>query len=201
MYHSLFKRILDFFFSLFGFILISPIFIIIAMILLIVNRGTPFFTQIRPGKNEKLFKLIKFKTMNDKKDTNDKLLPDAKRLTTMGKFVRSTSLDELPQLLNVVKGDMSLIGPRPLLVKYLPRYSKIQARRHEIRPGITGWAQINGRNNVSWNKKFELDVFYVDHISFLLDVRIFYLTLIKVFKREGISSNNAATMEEFVGDN
>jgi lipopolysaccharide/colanic/teichoic acid biosynthesis glycosyltransferase len=155
---------------------------------------------MRPGKNENLFKLIKFKTMTDEKDQNGNLLPDSDRLTKLGKFIRSTSLDELPQLINVLKGDMSLIGPRPLLVKYLPRFSKEQARRHEVRPGITGWAQVNGRNAISWEEKLSLDVYYVDNMSFSLDLRIFYLTLIKVLKRSDISSETSSTMEEFLGN-
>jgi len=171
----------------------------ITILLLFVNNGNPFFTQLRPGLNERLFRLIKFKTMNDKIDNQGKLLSDAQRLTKVGKFIRSMSLDELPQLINVLKGDMSLIGPRPLLVKYLPRYSKEQARRHEVRPGITGWAQVNGRNTISWNKKLELDVFYVDNLSFVLDLKILFLTLVKVIKREDINSATSATMEEFLG--
>jgi len=199
VYPSFFKRLFDFFISLIGFILISPVFIMITILLLFVNNGNPFFTQLRPGLNERLFRLIKFKTMNDKIDNQGKLLSDAQRLTKVGKFIRSMSLDELPQLINVLKGDMSLIGPRPLLVKYLPRYSKEQARRHEVRPGITGWAQVNGRNTISWNKKLELDVFYVDNLSFVLDLKILFLTLVKVIKREDINSATSATMEEFLG--
>lgn len=199
MYLKVIKRNFDFFISLLGLILISPIFLVISIVLLFVNKGNPFFTQIRPGKNEKLFRLIKFKTMNDRKDTNGKLLPDAERLTKIGKFIRSTSLDEIPQLINVIKGDMSLIGPRPLLVRYLPRYSKEQARRHEVRPGITGWAQVNGRNAISWKQKFVYDVWYVDHLSFLMDVKIIFKTIFKVFKREGISAAGQETMNEFRG--
>lgn len=200
MYAVFFKRILDFILSLIGFILLSPIFLIVWILLLIANEGKPFFLQPRPGKNERIFKIIKFKTMNDKKDADGHLLPDEKRLTAIGKFVRKTSLDEIPQLLNVIKGDMSLIGPRPLLVEYLPLYSECQKRRHEVKPGITGWAQVNGRNAISWKKKFEYDVWYVDHLSFLLDVKIFFLTIKKVFKSEGISSDRAATMERFTGN-
>lgn len=160
-----------------------------------------FFTQERPGQYGKIFKVIKFKTMTDERDENGDLLPDEKRLTKIGKFIRSTSVDELPQLFNVLKGDMSLIGPRPLLPQYLPLYSKEQARRHEVRPGITGWAQVNGRNAISWTKKFELDVWYVDHCSFLLDLKIIFLTVKKVFVREGISSDTSVTMEPFTGNN
>ena len=166
------------------------------------NRGAgAFFTQERPGQYGKIFKVIKFKTMTDERDENGDLLPDEKRLTKIGKFIRSTSVDELPQLFNVLKGDMSLIGPRPLLPQYLLLYSKEQARRHEVRPGITGWAQVNGRNAISWTKKFELDVWYVDHCSFLLDLKIIFLTVKKVFVREGISSDTSVTMEPFTGNN
>jgi undecaprenyl phosphate N,N'-diacetylbacillosamine 1-phosphate transferase len=201
MYKLIFKRFFDFFISLFTLILFSPILLLLFVWLLLTNPGSPFFLQPRPGKNERIFKVIKFKTMTDEKDDNGNLLPDAKRLTKVGKFVRSTSLDELPQLINVLKGDMSLIGPRPLLVQYLPLYSKNQARRHEVRPGITGWAQINGRNAISWSQKFELDVWYIDHISFLFDIKIVLLTLIKIFLREGINSETSATMEFFDGEN
>lgn len=169
------------------------------MFLFFLNNGKPFFIQPRPGKNEKIFKLIKFKTMNDKRDKLGYLLPDEKRLTVVGKFVRKTSLDEIPQLINVIKGDMSLVGPRPLLVEYLPLYNEEQKRRHEVKPGITGWAQVNGRNAISWEEKFKYDVWYVDHLSFILDLKILLLTIKKVFKREGISSTNAATMERFTG--
>lgn len=201
MYQSFFKRIFDFLLSSIGFLLISPIFILIAILLSIANKGNPFFTQLRPGLHEKIFRLIKFKTMNDRLGDHGKLLPDAERLTGTGKFIRSTSLDEIPQLLNVIKGDMSLIGPRPLLVKYLPRYSKEQSRRHEVKPGITGWAQVNGRNTISWDSKLKLDVFYVDNISFKLDIKILLITLLKVIKRSDINSDTAATMEEFLGKN
>lgn len=166
------------------------------------NKGAgAFFTQERPGKGGKIFKVIKFKTMTDECDAEGNLLPDADRLTTMGKFIRSTSVDELPQLINVLRGDMSLIGPRPLLVQYMPLYSKEQARRHEVRPGITGWAQCNGRNAISWTRKFELDVWYVEHCSFWVDMRILLMTIRKVFIREGISSDTSATMEPFTGNN
>ena len=197
MYQSFFKRAFDFLLSFFGFLLISPLFLLITVLLSIANKGNPFFSQLRPGRYEKIFRLIKFKTMTDEKDKNGKLLSDQERLTKVGKFIRSTSLDEIPQLLNVIKGDMSLIGPRPLLVKYLPRYSKEQARRHQVRPGITGWAQVNGRNTISWDSKLKLDVYYVDNISFKLDIKILLITLLKVLKRSDINSDTAATMEEF----
>lgn len=200
MYKYFFKRFFDLFFALIGFIALSPIFLFITVFLFFANNGKPFFTQMRPGKNARIFKVIKFKTMNDKKDKDGNLLPDIERLTAIGKFVRKTSLDEIPQLLNVIIGDMSLIGPRPLLVEYLPLYSKEQARRHEVRPGITGWAQVNGRNAISWQQKFEFDVWYIDHISLSLDIKILYLTFKKVFKSEGISSSTSVTMEKFEGN-
>ena len=200
MYKTFFKRILDFSLALLGFILLSPIFIIVMIGLFFANQGKPFFFQTRPGKNERLFKIIKFKTMNDKKDSHGQLLSDSERLTKIGSFVRKTSLDEIPQLLNVIKGDMSLIGPRPLLVQYLPLYNEFQKQRHNIRPGITGWAQINGRNAISWTQKFEYDVWYVERCSFLLDCKILFLTLKKVFVREGISQEGQATMEAFKGN-
>ncbi len=190
----------DFFIALAGIILLSPLFLIIAFILAIVNHGSPLFFQKRPGKNARIFNLIKFKTMNDQVDANGKLLPDHMRITAIGKFIRLLSLDEIPQLVNVLKGDMSLIGPRPLLVKYLPLYNKHQARRHEVLPGITGWAQVNGRNALSWKEKFELDVFYVDNISLKLDLKIMLLTLAKVIKRDGINSGSNVTMEAFTGN-
>jgi lipopolysaccharide/colanic/teichoic acid biosynthesis glycosyltransferase len=201
MYKNIFKRIIDFSLSFLGFIIISPIFLLLWIWLSIANKGAgAFFFQERPGKDEKIFKVIKFKTMNDRKDASGKLLPDAQRLTKVGKFVRSTSLDEIPQLLNVIKGDMSLIGPRPLLVQYLPLYDETQRRRHEVRPGITGWAQVNGRNAISWEQKFAYDVWYVDNVSLSLDVKILLKTIQKVFKREGISSDTSATMEPFKGN-
>lgn len=201
MYKNFFKRPIDFTLSLFGFILISPIFIIFWIVLSIANKGAgAFFMQPRPGMSEKIFKVIKFKTMTDGKDANGNLLPDEKRLTKIGRFIRSTSLDEIPQLLNVIKGDMALIGPRPLLVQYLPLYNKRQKRRHEVRPGITGWAQVNGRNAISWQQKFEYDVWYVDHLSLSLDLKILLKTIQKVFKREGINSDTSATMEAFKGN-
>ncbi|MGY8913985.1 MAG: sugar transferase [Flavobacteriales bacterium] len=200
MYAKIFKRILDFTLSLVAFITLFPVFIILTIMLFISNKGKPFFYQSRPGKDEKLFKIIKFKSMNDKKDKDGELLPDEKRLTKVGLFVRKTSLDEIPQLLNVIKGDMSLIGPRPLLISYLPLYNEEQRKRHLIKPGITGWAQVNGRNAISWQQKFDYDVWYVEHCSFLLDVKILWLTALKVIKRDGISSSTSATMEFFTGN-
>lgn len=194
------KRILDFALSLFGLVLLSPIFITVLILLIIYNNGRPFFFQSRPGKDEKIFRVIKFKTMNDKKDDKGNLLPDSKRLTKVGQFVRKTSLDEIPQLLNVIKGDMSLIGPRPLLVEYLPLYNEVQKKRHDVRPGITGWAQVNGRNAISWKKKFEYDVWYVNKLSFILDVQIFFKTFFKVFKSEGISKEGEVTTTKFTGN-
>ena len=198
IYNRYFKRLLDFFLSLIGFILVIPIFLVLWIWLSISNKGAgAFFFQERPGKNEKIFRVIKFKTMNDKRDESGSLLPDAERLTRMGRFVRSTSLDEIPQLLNVIKGDMSLIGPRPLLVQYLPLYNEEQKRRHVVRPGITGWAQVNGRNAISWQQKFEYDVWYVHHVFLSLDLKILYKTIQKVFKRDGINSDTSSTMEDF----
>lgn len=201
MYKNYLKRIIDFLAAFFGLLLLSPIFMVVTIGLFIANNGKPFFFQSRPGKDERIFKIIKFKTMNDKKDANGNLLPDAKRLTKIGSFVRKTSLDEIPQLINVLKGDMSLIGPRPLLPQYLPLYNAEQKRRHQVRPGITGWAQVNGRNAISWKKKFELDVWYVDNVSFKTDVKVFLTTFKKVFKSEGISQEGQATMEMFNGNN
>lgn len=201
MYRHFFKRLMDLFFSLVGFIIISPVFLLLWIWLSIANKGAgAFFFQERPGKNAKIFKVVKFKTMTDERDASGNLLPDAERLTKVGKFVRSTSLDEIPQLLNVIKGDMSLIGPRPLLVQYLPLYNETQRRRHEVRPGITGWAQVNGRNAISWEQKFAYDVWYVDNVSLSLDCKILVKTIQKVFKREGINSDTSATMEEFKGN-
>lgn len=201
MYKNFFKRFFDFFIALIGFIILSPIFITITIALYFANQGKPFFFQERPGFQERIFKIIKFKTMNDKKDKNGKFLSDGERLTAIGKFVRKTSLDEIPQLINVLKGDMAIIGPRPLLNHYLPLYSAEQRLRHNVRPGITGWAQVNGRNAISWKKKFELDVYYVNHISFSLDIKIFFMTIKKVFKSEGISKEGHATTEGFNGQN
>lgn len=199
MYKIYLKRFFDFIISLVGLLLLSPLFIIIMIGLFFANQGKPFFLQSRPGKDEKIFKIMKFKTMNEKKDAAGKLLSDGERLTKIGTFVRKTSLDEIPQLINVMKGDMSLIGPRPLLIQYLPLYNEIQKRRHDVKPGITGWAQVNGRNAISWDKKFELDVWYVDHISFGLDVKILLKTVQKVVKSEGINAANVATIEPFNG--
>ncbi|WP_379088266.1 sugar transferase [Pedobacter sp. UC225_65] len=200
MYKTVFKRAIDFLAALIGLLLFSPIIIVVSICLIFANNGTPFFFQVRPGKNGQLFKIIKFKTMNDKKDKEGKLLSDHLRITKVGSFIRRSSLDEIPQLLNVLKGDMSLIGPRPLLPEYLPLYSAEQRRRHLVKPGITGWAQINGRNAISWEQKFKLDVWYVDHLSFLLDLKILLLTLKKVVVREGISSTTSVTMEKFTGN-
>lgn len=201
MYKNYLKRFFDFTIALIGLICLSPIFITVMIGLYFANQGKPFFFQARPGLNEKIFNIIKFKTMNDKKDANGNLLSDAERLTPIGAFVRKTSLDELPQLINVLKGDMAIIGPRPLLPQYLPLYNETQKRRHNVRPGITGWAQVNGRNAISWTKKFELDVWYVDHVSFATDVKVFFTTFKKVFKSEGISQAGQATMEAFNGKN
>lgn len=199
MYKLFFKRFFDLLTAVPAFIVLSPVFIILCIILAFANKGTPFFTQARPGRNERIFKVLKFKTMNDRRDKAGNLLPDAERLTSVGKFVRKTSLDEIPQLLNVIKGDMSLVGPRPLLISYLPLYNNTQKRRHEVTPGITGWAQVNGRNAISWTEKFNYDVWYVDHLSFLLDLRILLLTVKKVVKSEGINQAGSATMEVFTG--
>ena len=196
-----FKRLIDFTLATIGFTVFSPVFLVITVILIFVNRGNAYFTQERPGRNGKSFYVIKFKTMSDRCDSKGVLLPDHKRLTVVGKFIRSTSLDELPQLINVLIGDMSLIGPRPLLVQYLLLYSYQQMRRHEVRPGITGWAQVNGRNTISWQQKFDYDVWYVEHISWLLDLKILLLTIKKVIIREGISSEASVTMEPFKGNN
>lgn len=201
IYKNLLKRFLDLLLALSAFIIALPIFILVVIGLGIANKGKIFFFQSRPGKNGIIFRIIKFKTMNDLKDSEGNLLPDEYRLTPVGKFVRKTSLDEIPQLLNVIKGDMSLVGPRPLLVEYLPLYNNIQKRRHEVRPGITGWAQVNGRNAISWDQKFEYDVWYVDHVSFQLDVKILFKTVLKTLKSEGISAESAATMPKFQGSN
>ena len=202
MYKNFFKRLIDFTIVLTALLIIWPILLMITIWLHFANKGAgAFFTQDRPGKDGKIFKVIKFKTMTDERDAEGNLLPDAERLTKVGKLVRSTSIDELPQLINVLKGDMALIGPRPLLPKYLPLYSPEQARRHEVRPGITGWAQCNGRNAISWAKKFELDVWYVDNCSLWLDIKIIFMTIKKVIAREGISSITSVTMEPFNGNN
>lgn len=202
MYKHFFKRLIDFCIVFTALLIIWPVLLVIYVWLTISNKGAgAFFFQERPGKDGKIFKVIKFKTMTDERDAEGNLLPDAQRLTKVGKFVRSTSIDELPQLINVLKGDMALIGPRPLLVSYLSLYTPEQARRHEVRPGITGWAQVNGRNNISWTKKFELDVWYVDHCSFMTDVKIIFLTLKKVLMRADINKEGQATTVKFTGDN
>ena len=202
MYKHFFKRVLDFWIALIALICISPILIVVTIWLHFANKGAgAFFTQERPGKDAKLFKVVKFKTMTDERDANGKLLPDKDRLTKVGKLVRSTSIDELPQLYNVLKGDMALIGPRPLLIQYLPLYSAEQARRHEVRPGISGWAQCHGRNNISWTEKFKLDVWYVDHVSLYTDMKVIWITVMKVLKRADISQDGQATMEPFNGHN
>lgn len=201
MYEKVFKRIIDFLASLLGIIIISPILIIVALVLAFQNKGTPFFLQTRPGKNQKAFNIIKFKTMTDQRDAQGNLLPDNERITSLGKIVRKLSIDELPQLINVIKGDMSLVGPRPLLFKYITLYSAVQLRRHEVRPGITGWAQVNGRNAISWTNKFKLDLDYVDQISFKLDLQILYVTVLKVLKKEGVNQSEERPMEPFNGKN
>ncbi len=199
MYKSFFKRVIDLVVSVILLVMSLPFTLTAAILLAIANNGKVFFVQQRPGLHGKPFYIIKFKTMNDKKDKNGNLLPDAVRLTFTGKWVRKTSVDELPQLINVLKGDISLIGPRPLLMEYLPLYSPEQARRHDVKPGITGWAQVNGRNAISWEKKFEYDVYYVDNLSFALDLKIFFLTIFKILKTEGISAQNNVTTEKFTG--
>ena len=202
MYRHFFKRLLDFWIASIALLCLSPFLLIIILWLHFANKGAGvFFTQERPGKDARIFKVIKFKTMTDERDAMGNLLPDAQRLTRVGKFVRSTSIDELPQLINVLKGDMALIGPRPLLVQYLPLYNKEQARRHEVRPGITGWAQCHGRNAISWSEKFKLDVWYVDHVSLLTDLKVIFITIQKVIKRADISSATSVTMEPFNGNN
>ena len=202
LYKKYIKRGLGFVLSLLAIICLSPLLLVVTVWLHFANKGAgAFFFQERPGKNGKIFKIIKYKTMTDERDSDGKLLPDEKRLTRVGKFVRSTSIDELPQLFNVLKGDMALIGPRPLLVQYLPLYSPEQARRHEVRPGITGWAQCHGRNTLSWSEKFKLDVWYVDHCTFTNDVKVIFTTIKKVIARDGISQDGQATMEAFNGNN
>ncbi|WP_428223294.1 sugar transferase [Flavobacterium sp.] len=200
MYRFFLKRLLDFLAALIGIAMLSPFFILVFVGLFIANKGSVFFVQPRPGKNGKVFKIYKFKTMTDERDANGVLLPDADRLTTMGKIVRKTSLDEIPQLFNVVKGDMSVVGPRPLLVGYLHKYNDFQKRRHEVRPGITGWAQVNGRNAITWDQKFEYDVWYVENYSFLVDSKIFLMTLFKWANKEGINAGDNTTMEPFSGE-
>ncbi len=200
VYKRFVKRFIDIIIALSGLLILLPFLLLIVIILMMLNHGKAFFVQERPGKNARVFKLLKFRTMNDKRDKNGNLLPDKDRITPVGRFVRSTSMDELPQLINVLKGDMSLIGPRPLLVKYLPLYNEHQARRHEVRPGITGWTQVNGRNSISWQQKFELDIYYVENLSFWLDAKIFWLTIKKVIVREGITQEGEATTEAFRGN-
>jgi lipopolysaccharide/colanic/teichoic acid biosynthesis glycosyltransferase len=200
MYKLFFKRTIDLLLVLIGLLLLSPLIAIVTIGLYASNNGKPFFFQLRPGKEGVIFKIIKFKTMNDKKDTNGNLLSDAERLTKLGSIIRKTSLDEIPQLLNVLKGDMSLIGPRPLLPEYMPLYNHFQNRRHEVKPGITGWAQVNGRNSISWEKKFEYDVWYVENVSFMLDVKIFFRTIKKVFISEGVTMAGQVTTEAFKGN-
>ncbi len=199
--YNFIKSLLDELIAIIAFILLFPVFIIVFLLLSIANSGSPFFFQVRPGKHGKFFKIIKFKTMNDRKDNKGNLLSDHQRLTKIGKTIRKTSLDELPQLINVIKGDMSFVGPRPLLPEYLELYSQEQARRHEVKPGITGWAQVNGRNAISWQKKFELDVWYVDHQNFMLDLKILFLTIIKIIKTDGITQEGHATTTNFTGNN
>lgn len=198
-YKWAYKRVIDLVLASVGFAILMPIFLLVTLALAFANQGKPFFYQRRPGKGNRIFTIVKFKTMNDRRDAHGNLLPDADRLTPIGQFVRKTSLDEIPQLLNVIKGDMSLVGPRPLLEEYLPLYSPRQARRHEVRPGITGLAQVNGRNAISWEEKFDYDVWYVDHLSFSLDMKILWRTATKVFRASGIAAANSATMEKFQG--
>ncbi|MEQ9376674.1 MAG: sugar transferase [Imperialibacter sp.] len=200
MYVFLFKRLIDISVAATLLVLVSPVLVSLSVILVISNRGKPFFFQNRPGKNGVLFRVIKFKTMNDKRDSMGNLLKDSERITRVGRLVRSTSLDEIPQLFNVLKGEMSLVGPRPLLIQYLPLYNDQQARRHEVRPGITGWAQVNGRNSISWEQRFTFDLYYVDNVSLSLDMKILFLTIKKVFMKEGINSAKDVTMEAFKGN-
>lgn len=199
MYKFFFKRLFDIVLSLLALIVLFPVLLILTIIGAFAMKGNPFFTQLRPGKNEKIFRLIKFRSMTCQKDRNGKLLPDDQRLTKYGRFLRSTSLDELPELINILKGDMSIVGPRPLLVEYLPRYNEEQKRRHEVRPGLTGLAQIGGRNLLAWEARFKADVYYVDNVSLLLDIKIILKTVAKVIRREGITDENTATAAEFTG--
>ena len=201
MYAVFFKRVIDIIISFIVLILFSPIIILTAIALMLVNKTQPFFYQERPGRFQKTIKILKLKSMTDDKDIEGNLLPDAQRITKFGSFIRKTSIDELPQIFNVIKGDMSLIGPRPLLFKYIPLYSKEQNRRHDVKPGITGWAQVNGRNSISWKEKFAFDVYYVDHLSFLLDMKIIWITIMKIIKREGINQSNSRPMNPFDGTN
>lgn len=199
MYRNFIKPLFDALIALVILVILSPVIVLTALLLFIANNGKPFFFQQRPGKHGRIFRIVKFKTMNDKKDAQGNLLPDADRLTLIGKIVRKSSLDELPQLINVLKGDMSLVGPRPLLVEYLPLYNAQQARRHDVKPGITGWAQVNGRNSISWEDKFRHDVYYVDHVSLALDIRILFMTVAKVFRAKGVNQTDITTMEKFKG--
>lgn len=201
MYKFYIKHLLDFLVAGLGLLILSPFLIVVGILLSIQNRGTPFFLQTRPGRNQRAFKIIKFKTMTDERDEQGNLLPDVERITGLGKIIRQLSIDELPQLINILKGDMSLVGPRPLLFKYIPLYSEQQLRRHEVRPGITGWAQVNGRNAISWTRKFELDIEYVNRISFLFDIKIIWLTVLKVIKKEGINQSEDRPMMPFDGTN
>lgn len=201
LYRNFFKRVIDLSVALVAFLILSPLFLLIILLLLIANKGKPLFFQDRPGKYGRIFKVIKFKTMTDFRDSAGKLLPDSERLTAIGKFIRKTSLDEVPQLLNVIKGDMSLVGPRPLLVEYMPLYNEEQSHRHDVLPGITGWAQVNGRNAINWQEKFKYDLWYVNNLSFLLDCKIIWRTVAKVLQSEGISQAGNVTMEKFTGNN
>ncbi|UII24850.1 sugar transferase [Fulvivirga maritima] len=201
MYKQFLKPLADRLVALIAFICLFPVFAIVTLLLIVANKGDAFFTQARPGYKNRIFKVIKFKTMTDERDTDGNLLPDKDRLTAVGSFVRKTSLDEIPQLINVIKGDMSFVGPRPLLVEYLELYDEAQIRRHDVKPGITGWAQVNGRNAISWQQKFAYDVWYVEHQSFWLDIKVLFLTVFKVFKAEGISAEGQVTIEKFKGNN
>lgn len=201
MYRKIIKRALDLLVSITGLVVLSPILILVLIILFFHNNGKPFFFQVRPGKDQNAFTIIKFKTMTDKKDSQGHLLPDVERISFFGKWIRKMSIDELPQLLNVLKGDMSLIGPRPLLFNYIPLYVGDQVRRHEVKPGITGWAQVNGRNSISWTMKFELDIYYINHLSLFLDLKIFWLTILKVLKTEGVNQSEERPMQPFDGTN
>lgn len=200
MYNPYIKRLLDFLFAAVGILIASPVILILSVCFFVANNGKVFFIQNRPGKDERIFKVIKFKTMNDRKDTEGNLLPDNKRITLIGSIARKLSLDEIPQLFNVIKGDMSFIGPRPLLVQYLPLYSKEQKRRHSVRPGITGWAQVNGRNTIDWQQKFKYDIYYIDHLNAVLDFKILILTIKKVFAQDGINNDGETTMPYFKGN-
>jgi len=201
VYKNYIKRLIDLVAATIGFVILSPVFLLLTLLLWIDHRSSPFFVQARPGKNLKPIRVIKFKTMDERRDAAGKLLPDDERLTKLGKFIRKTSLDEIPQLLNVIRGDMSLVGPRPLLMEYVSLYSGEQIRRHDVRPGITGWAQVKGRNAISWTEKFKYDVWYVDHLSFWLDLKILFITVVKVFKAEGISGQGVVTSIPFDGTN